>query len=203
MGGGGQLSGTIFSRKPALDRSTRAAETIEYEHHEIHAGDSFHAFHGDTDVADNERIVLSFKTPNTTKWIHMLAEVEASGEAEFWIYEAMTITDNTGTSRKVYNRNRNSGKTSGVLDTGQNPDLANRVTLNATMGSGSAYGEVLEHSVFGDGKKIGGEFRGSNEWILLANTNYAFSVVSRAASNKIHMHLNWYEHTDKGLHTTG
>jgi len=199
----GKVSGSNVNRLAAIDKSTRAVETIQYEHHEIHAGDSYHVFHADEDVADKERIVISFKTPSTTKWIHMLSEMAASGEAEFTLYEGMTITDNTGTPRLVYNRNRNSGNTSGVLDTSANPDAANRMTLNADMGSGSAYGEVLEHAVFGDGKKIGGESRGTNEWVLKPNTIYAFSAVSRAASNKIHVHLEWYEHTDKGLTENG
>ena len=85
----GKISGSHVDRLAQIDKSTRAVETIEYEHHEIHDGSSFHAFHADTDVADNERIVLSFKTPSTTKWIHMLGEVTASGEAEFWLYEDM------------------------------------------------------------------------------------------------------------------
>lgn len=192
----GHISGSNLRGVVRIDRSTHAIETIEYEHHEIHAGDSYHVFYADTGVDDDERLVLSFKTPNTSTWIHMVFDVESKGEAEFKLYEDMTITDNTGISIPVYNRNRNSGNTSGVLDTGQNPDLANHVTLNAEMGSGSAYGTVLEHVAFGDAKKAGGEERGISEWILKPDTIYALSFVARAATNIMHLHIEWYEHKD-------
>ncbi len=199
----GKLSGSNVDRLATLDKSTRAVVAITNAHHRIHEGDSYHAGYADTDVGDNERIVLSFKTPNTTRWVHLVIDAESKGEAEVQIYEDMAITDNTGTTRRVYNRNRNSGNTSGVLDTSQNPDLANRVTLNADMGSGSAYGTVLYDVAFGDAKKAGGEVRGTSEWILKPNTNYAFSFVSRSASNIMHLHLEWYENASKGLTENG
>jgi len=194
----GRISGSESRGVAVIDRSTHGIVNIEYEHHEIHAGDSYSCVVTDTNLGENGRHVISFKTPNTNKHIHMVAEAIATGEAEWKFYEGMTVTDNTGTTLPVYNRDRNSGNTSGVLDTSENPDLAGYATLDAGMGSGSAYGTVIEHIAMGVGKKVGGEARGIDEWILKPNTVYAFSLVSRAATNRVHIHLDWYEHTAMG-----
>ena len=98
------------------DRSTGAATGISYEHHKIHSGSSFHVGYSETTAnSDDDVTAIMFKTPNTTKWIHVVATFAASTAAEEILLENPTLADSgDGTDKVVLNRNRNSTKTSTV-----------------------------------------------------------------------------------------
>ena len=62
-----------------------------------------------TDIG--KKSVIAFNTPNTTKWVHMIAEGSATASAHFKIYETTSIDVGEGTQLTIYNHNRNSTKT--------------------------------------------------------------------------------------------
>jgi len=187
---------------PRLDASTFAFNVIDYSHHEIHGGSGYHCHFTEVPTNTNERVVISFRTPNTAKWLHIIASVSVSGPALYQMLEAPTITDNTGGALAVYNRNRNSANTSGVWDTSQNPDVQGQATSFTPAQAGNVTGGTAltsEYMVSGARNFAGGgAARGVAEWELKPNTLYAFDVESLTNDdNYVSIELDWYEHQDR------
>lgn len=178
-----------------LDKTTRAKETIEYEHHEVHAGDSYISDVVDTSMGDGDTLVLAFKTPNTTKWAHMVVSGWCKTAGHVDIIEAPTWTTGTGSQNPIYNRDRNSSNTSVLLeDTTGTFTASSNMVLNPTGESG---GTVIHDFYMGTDKKTGGEIpRGIAEFILKQNTAYIIKLTADAASSAGQIILNWYEHTN-------
>jgi hypothetical protein len=118
--------------------------------------------------------------------------------------EAPTVTDNTGAVLAIYNRDRSSANTSNVWDTSPNPDVQGQATYftEVTMGNVTG-GTEIDYVIIGSGsgpRAIGGSARGAQEWMLLANTLYAFVIESLTDDDNYHViELNWYEHIGLGL----
>ena len=197
----GTYDGTNYV-PPRLDGSTFATNTIDYSHHEIHGGSSYHAHYGQFVSDTNDRSIITFRTPNTTKYLHMFARGASTALANWYIWEGPTVTDNTGAPLTIFNRRRDSANTSGVWDTSQNPDVQGQATYftEVTMGAVTA-GTAIEDQFIGSGsgpRASGGATRAEEELILLPNTLYAFEVKSLTADDNYHdIELNWYEHTAK------
>lgn len=187
-----------------MDSATRALESITYPHHEIHDGHSFECCY-DQMVSDiNDRSIITFRTPDTTTWLHVVAAASASALSEFITLEAPTITDNAGAMLPVYNRNRNSVNTSGVFDTSQNPDVQGQATFftEATMGNVTVGTEIAHETIGGasgpPARASAGASRSITEFMLKPNTLYAFLVNSLTADDNYHqLCLSWYEHANK------
>ena len=190
---------------PRVDASTHAFNTITYAHHEIHAGSSYSSHFGRTTAnADDARSVMAFTTPNSTKWLHIVASASASSPAEFFILEDPTTLDlDEGTPKTVFNRNRNSVNVSGVLPIVTTPVAGTVTTFTETQINGAQLtgGAVIEHMLLAGGegpKAIGGLSRGSQEWILKPNKKYLFILQNIGTNVNLHqISLDWYEHTDK------
>jgi hypothetical protein len=188
-----------------LDDSTAALMTLDYAHHEIHGGSSFHVGYSVTTAnSDDDVTAIMFKTPNTTKWIHLTATFTCSAAAEAIINEAPTLADaGDGTDKVVLNRNRNSAVTSTVASLEDTPTVGSVTTMNEAEWTavGVSAGTELEHAFLagGDGPfAVGGVSRGSQEWMLKQNTIYVFYLQNTGASANAHsISLDWYEHTDK------
>ena len=187
-----------------IDGMTNALRTIDYAHHEVHGGGSFTTHFNNTTTSDNDhRSVIAFTTAAGTKLCHLVMTVSASGAAEAFILEGASAIDlDEGTEAAIYNRYRDSIKTSTVLSL-ESPAVANFVTTFTEAqiaGADMTGGTTIEHLVLagGEGKKaVGGVARGSEEWILAAGTTYLFYLQNIGASvNLHHINLNWYEHTN-------
>jgi len=105
-------TGDSTYQSPRIDSVTHALQTIEYEHHEIHSGSSFTCDFVQ-DVGSGATLSTIVITPNTTKWLHLVYEIEVQDESEFTIYEG-AITG-TGTTITIYNRDRNNASTSSTI----------------------------------------------------------------------------------------
>ena len=181
-----------------IDPATGTLTTIEYEHFEIHSGQSFSCWYLQ-DVSDTgDKSIISFRTGNTTEWVHLVFTGSATVMAHARMYEAPAITDNTGAPLTIFNRDRNSATTSIVIDTSQNPDVVGQATYftEATMGNVVGGTEIAhEHLGTGEGKKtLGAATRGTQEWILKPATLYAFVIESVNDDDNTHIiTLNWYE----------
>ena len=185
-----------------IDEATRAITFIEYPHHEIHSGDSFSCWYMQTVSDIGDKSIISFRTANAARWVHLTLTVSATFMAHVRLLEAPAVNDNTGANLAVYNRNRNSATQATVTDTSQNPDLAGSATYftELTMGNVAGGTEIAhEHLGTGEGKKtVGGGARGQQEWILLPNTLYAVEIESTTNDDNVHViELNWYEHTNR------
>lgn len=187
------------------DISTHTLQVIEYEHHEIHSGSSFHAEYSVTTAnSDDDVTGIMFKTPNTTKWAHMVVTVTASDPAEAIINEAPTLADSgDGADLAVYNRDRNSTKTSTLKSMEDTPTVGSLTSMNETEWTavGVSSGTEIEHIFLAGGsgpQAVGGVSRGSQEWILKQDTIYVIYLQNTGANANSHtISLDWYEHSNK------
>ncbi len=172
-----------------LDPVTFVPISIDTAHHHIHDGSSYHAFINAVG-ASGTKATLTFKTPNTSKLIHIVVGFRANVESLITCGEASTVTGASGSDFTPVNRNRNSSTTSGLITEGS-AGGAGKITQGATV---TNFGTILHIEHIGDGKQEGGEARGTHEWVLKPDTVYAIEVETEAASSEAHLELDWYEH---------
>ena len=171
-----------------LDKATNSLQTIDYSHHEIHAGSHF--FIADVvDLSVNNVYDMVFTTPDTAKWIHFTFEVDAEAETEWYIYEGAVETS-AGAAVTAYNNNRNSATATGAVIKAQ----TNTSLVNANADTDVSGATALEHGIIGAGKS-GGNDKRENELTLKQNTKYCFRAIATAAGY-IDFVAQWYEHTD-------
>ena len=184
----------------AQDDSTGAMVAITMSHHEIHEGCSFSCHYTQTVSDIGDKSIIAFRTGNTTKIAHIIMTVACSGGADAYILEAPTVTNDTGATLTVFNRYRASTTKSTIYDTSPATDLLGSATYftEVTMGNVTG-GTQIEYIpiIAGSGPKpVGGLARGSEEWMLKVNTQYAFVVNSLTNDDNIMwMQLDWYEQT--------
>jgi len=194
-----------FNVNPAQDGITTALRIVDYAHHEIHSGSSFHCYFNITTAATTaHRSGIYIKTPAAGgKLVHLIVEFSCTAAADLSIHEAPTLTANIGTHGvAIYNRYRDSVKASGCFDNATTPAVNKVTTLTeANIAAGSwAAGTVLMKEPLNAGggpKPAGGNSRGSEEIILAANTAYVFMITNTVATANVHhISLDWYEHTN-------
>lgn len=187
---------------PRLDASTFAFETVDYAHHEVHSGSAYECHYCQMVSDVNDRSIITFRTPNTTRYLHMFARGGSTALAAWHFWRAPNVVDNTGAPLDVFNRNHNSPNTSGTWDTSQNPDVQGQATFFTELTMGNvAGGTDLDMQYIGAGsgpRAVGGGSRGEEERLLLPNTLYAFEIQSLTNDDNYHcVHLTWYEHVDR------
>ena len=174
-----------------LDSATHALCTIEYEHHEVHAGNMYHVHRSTLDLDVGLSMDWLITTPNTTKWAHMIFRVETNGAAYIQLVENPTVTA-TAPGGEIFqtpiNRNRNSSNSGSI---------AVRWGASCTAVGGSE----IEWVHMGTSGKAGkgsnaGFTRAEMEWVLKQNEDYLFRVASQEDDIVVSEHLIWYEHTD-------
>lgn len=180
------------------DKSTNRLVTIEYEHHEIHDGSMFSAHYTQSVTDTNDRSVIAFTTP-ADKEIHMVVHVAATAAANHYILEGATGTAAGATDLTVYNKDRNSTKTSlmtSIDGTAGSVSYYSLTTDTAITGGTELYNEYIGAGKVG--RADSGASRGDIEWILKKSTVYDIELKSADANtNEHHVHLDWYEHTNK------
>jgi len=181
------------------DASTHTLQVIDYPHHEIHGGSGFFVCNSTPDIGAQttpaDVLSLTFTTPDTTKWAHMLFEFLGGPGALCGIREAGTGGASPTGAIVCANRNRNSGTTSVLSDL--NP-TAGQISYDATLDTG---GTAFEFYLPGSGGTpaagspgtMGG---GRAELILKQNTRYQV-YMQDTANVAASIILDWYEHTDK------
>lgn len=154
---------------------------IEFDHHQVHEGESFQVTSPPAALASGAsidfRLVVGAVLP-TTRAPHLDIEVDATVETWVYLYEAPTTSAN-GTQQTVHNRNRGSTNTPSAT-----------VWLGPTV---SAEGVLLSSWIIGSGNKGGGSSRGSLEWVLKPSTVYLIRMTAKAANNDACMRLQFYE----------
>ncbi len=179
----GSASGNFADAR--IDASTFSIQTIDYAHHEIHGGSSYHLELTTAALGDetNDHLQISFTTPNTAKWIHMIAAAYGSGQYNYSVREAPTAAPVGGDAVVPRNRNRNSA------------DASTTVTP-ISGGSAATGGTLLINHDLGSGNARAGESRDNQEWVLKQDTMYVFRLYATSGIQAV-LSLDWYEHTDK------
>jgi len=168
------------------DSNTNANTAIEYEHYEIHEGDSY----GYTEVKDqtvNHVYDIQITTPNTTKWIHLTFDFVVESETDWYFYENPVIVL-AGTAVTPLNRDRNSSNSSGLTV----KVITNTSTSNANDDTTVSGATTIQHGISGD-KKTGSDMHGRHEFILKQNEDYCLRFIATVAGY-VSFHLDWYEH---------
>jgi len=190
----------VYIANANIDKTTKALETIDYAHHEIHGGNHYTAMISTSNIGNlsspDDALTLTFTTPNTTKWPHMIFIFNGVGGALCRVREGGSGGGLEEGVVTCFNNDRNSSNTSGLLDLGL---TAGRISYNAGLDTGGSLivdeyisGATTNQNRAGGGAESGGRF----EWKLKQNTRYQISMFS-TASVAAAIVLHWYEHTDK------
>ena len=188
-----------------LDGASESLVVIENAHSKTHDGSSFHiSYSRVTASSDDDVTAIMFKTPNTTKWGHIVATFTASNPAEAIINEAPTLADSgDGSDKVILNRQRNSSETSVMQSLEDTPTVGSATKMDETEWTavGVTGGTELEHVFLagGDGPQaVGGPSRGTEEWVMKQNTIYVFYLQNTGANANTHtISLDWYETVSK------
>ncbi len=164
-----------------LDRSTHAANTIEYEHHKIHDGRHF-TLSNTTQINSGANFDLGITTGAGSRFIHAVHLANSTAAAEVIVYEHTSFNLSSGTAVTPVNRNRNKLNTSDHV-------FAEGPTVTDV-------GSVLFRESFG-ARNFAGQVRSQNEFVLNSGLNYLFRIQSAGANNVVNGRIEWYEHTDK------
>jgi len=183
-------------RTPTIDRTTNAANSIDYAHHEIHAGSHYTCMYSVANIGGgttpDDAITLTFVTPNTAKWGHLILLYNGVGGALCRMREAGTGGTGATGVKKCFNNNRNSLNVSGIKDL---DGTAGQMSYDATLDTGGLL--TVDEYISGASRTgAGAESGGRYEWILKQNTRYQVSIYS-TASVAASIVLHWYEHTNK------
>lgn len=176
-----------FGDTPVYDGASKAITVIEYPHHEIHDGNGYFAVY--SALANTAgTIAVRVQTPNTTKWAHMIFEIDSALAATAQLWHPTTMTDVVGNRITPMNRDHNSSNTSG-LTICHTPGGSQAGTANLTqyIGASASGGRVAE----------GGGSSSRHEFILDQNSSYYILVTSRADNNAMSIIMDWYEHTNR------
>jgi hypothetical protein len=154
----------------------------EWEHHEIHEGDSF-SFQEVITLGSAATQDYLITVADTTKWPHFGWIIEGIAGVTVELFEGTTHTG--GTPQTAYDRNRNTANTPGMtIHKGPSGGADGTKIAWRKSGSGTSSGKLSGTSI-----EIA-------ERVLKQNTKYLLRVTSAAASNDINVVFNWYEHTN-------
>ena len=181
---------------PNLDEKAGNLTTSNDSHRHIHEGNFYSAKVADTSMTVNDTLRICFKTPNTTKWMHMLADYTGKAAGYFSIVEGATWTASTGTQLVPRNGDRNSTNTTGALEDTTGTFTASKVLYNPT-GYSTVAGTTIVTVYNFAAKSVLDRMRDEEELVLDQNQTYAFEYRATAASNAGELHLNWYEVTNR------
>ena len=168
-----------------IDSSTNSLQTVDYAHHEIHAGSHYKKGFQNTALDDTDTVAVVFTTPDSTKFMHFVLTSQTTGPATVQLFRTPTLSAE-GTAMTPLNRNENSSNTADMV-----VKHTPTITSNGT--------KIAEKWVGSEGFKenLGGETRGDSEIVLLRNTQYLALLTAEADDMKGAIGGDWYEHTDK------
>ena len=186
-----------------IDGSTNSLQTIEYEHHEVHSGSSFTCHYANEVTNIGEMTAIAFNTPAGTKFIHLTITAAATGGASVGLYEVPSIDVDEGTELAIYNHNRTKTATESIVSSIATVPVVNKATsYNEVQAAGAnitlTTPLLLKYIGTGGKGSIGGEGRGTSEFVLAASTQYVILMTSLTDDTVVNnITLDWYEHTDK------
>lgn len=177
---GGTVNVTILN---PLGSGVNALKVIDYAHHEIHSGTHF-IYTDSNQIESGGSVDYLIATPNTTRWAHMMFDLDGSAITQFLLYED---SDRGGSVlQTVGNNNRNSSGTAWV-------------TIHKGINGGTTDGTLIHQYKGGAASaqsRQGISSRNDEEIILKQNSKYVLRVASGTNSNLTNIRLEWYEHTN-------
>jgi len=169
-----------------VDETIGCFVDVAFGYFKVHEGSAFYAQRADAGMEADDTIELVVITPNTTKWIHALFGVSATGSSTMQVFKDV-ITSNDGTLITPFNRNENSDREPTALIK-HSPTITNDGTLRQTKFCG----------VTGKFSTDSEELRNQSEIILKRNAKYLLRLTAET-SIKGKLFVNWYEHVNKSF----
>ena len=166
------------------DPISRIPVIIDYEHHQLHEGESHqYSWYGAVNNTSKDFKLVVPTLTATTRTPHFLMECIADATTFAYLYEGTTFSSAGVQDTAVYNRNRNSTTTPGmtVWVTG-----GTALTVNA-LGALIYTGWIISSA-----KASLSSDRSGHEWDLKSNTTYLVRVTTSGNTNVL-IRLNWYE----------
>jgi hypothetical protein len=173
---------TVVDLVSPRDDISRAIFTIDYAHHEIHAGSSYTVY--DVRNVDTTTFKWQITTPDSPTLSHATLCVEGTGEISVTFTEGSDRTD--GTALTEINRNRESNNAAGVA-------VTHTPTGGSTDGSVTLLAVRVGTTSAGARTASAGGARDRNEFILARNTKYVVAAET-FADIYVNLILDWYEH---------
>ena len=189
----GAIRGFIDSenvRPLRSDSSTWALETIDYEHHEIHAGSHFE-YSGYQSIATDGYLDFCVRTEDSTKESHIVWDVRSNGGLTIECYENPVCTFTTGTMLTAINNNRNSTTVSGWQN------FATSAAVSAVIATGTKIYSESSGAGGNTNQSLPGLASRNSEFVLKTNSDYVWRITSLTTATVGYL-ANWYEHTPKG-----
>ena len=174
-----------------IDTSTRSFQTIEYEHHEIHAGSHFFVDGFLDIVGANDVLDFTWQMQASTKWVHWIWSIFTEKAGAWYIYEDAVATNALANTITPFNNNRNIETASiTVMKYELQADLT---AANADTAIGAA--TLIASGKLGDNKSGGSDGR-NDELVMKQGGLYCLRFIASAAGY-VNFKMHWYEHTDK------
>ena len=184
----GYSSKDALSKPMRIDSATNTIQTIEYEHHEIHAGSHFFIKSYQT-LSINQVLDFTWLMPDTTKWIHWNFKIDTEAQTNWLVYENAAVV-NALTAITPLNSDRNSLTAS--VTTMKYKVQANLAGANTDTNVTGA--TLILSGIVGAGREAG-QYQRVNEIILKKGILYCLRAVATAAGY-INFDMEWYEHTN-------
>jgi len=169
IGGFVSLSSGIDNNEQILlvDPDTSSLVMMEWEHHQVHEGQMFHAEHSFGTVANNNNADMRLLTG--AKEAHVVFFIGHGGQCLFYLYE--TPNQSGGTAVPVVNMNRNSAHVAGVtvfhgpavVGVGSTPLVNGRLLSGGTSPNSRVGGGIRTGTEY--------EFKPATEYLMRVNNN--------------------------------
>jgi len=183
-------------RPVRIDSSTRSLQTIDYAHHEAHAGSRYLVNYSVASLGametPDDMITLTWTTPDTTTWAHFTFYAIGTGGWRLRLIEAPSGGAASQTEQfACLNHNRNSANTSTLIAL---DSTAGEVSYDATLATGGT--TLWDEYVPGGSKTAGNVGSDRDEFILKQNTKYQLSLYG-TDTDPASLHMDYYEHSDQ------
>jgi hypothetical protein len=165
---------------------------VDYDHHQIHEGESWHWDVYIANLANGSNYDIVFTVPNITipvgepvivRCPHFRYEVNANDLCNLFLFESPTVTAATGTAKTPINFERNGAYTPKLAILDQPTITVTGTQIDAEYLLSAA---TNQNSASNTGKS-------PHEFVLKNNTKYLFRISSLANGCDIHADFTWYE----------
>ena len=191
------------ARQAEMDTLHKLSATIDLINHAIHGKKKFSADFVDETMANDETIILAFKTPAGTKRAYMEFGFLTIVGGDLAVWEGATWDTNTGVANvAAINHFRETSPTASMLleDKTSTPTFTatGNILSNVTnLGTGSATNIHPQYAWGTQNKFSPGDSSGHDKYILKPDTKYAIVFTADGGNNKAQVELTWDEHTDE------
>jgi len=174
-----------------VDQATSALVAIDYEHKEVHSGDSYFVTYTES-IDSTETINIFFDVPSVTKKLHMEWLTEAQANCLVELVENVTNVFEEVVTLQPRNRNRNFNDTDSIMDTRIYSSGGLDGTGGTVIWKWSAGGAAANPNA-GRSPTVN---RSLNEIVFKPGFIYEFRITSNVDDNVISVYMTWYEHAD-------